>query len=329
MDWALQAIRATRADPPGKADKGSRRALYGAALQQFDELIEASRTAGHASRPLPLFYALSQAGRAIVAAHGSSGRISSHGLAEDRNTRSPDALERAVVRSRSRDDALTAVCEALQLPDPFGSQNVQPSAISIGAAWAALPRWHAYLPEWKAAWFPALRAFNQGGDGRDHMDRRVMELQGSKHPPQVAGGFDPLASRMYPQLPASAWYEPSTKRREIPMTDRCRLGTVRWELNDDERSVFDVTRSFDHSTERWLLPAASGSDQAFEPITAWWVLLFGMSILARYDPALWSGALDLDQSDRAVPLRLILDEALVAVPELIADALLDERNNAE
>jgi hypothetical protein len=58
---------------PGHAAKGARRELYGAALQQFDELIEASRNAGHTSRPLPLFYALSQAGRAVVAAHGSSG----------------------------------------------------------------------------------------------------------------------------------------------------------------------------------------------------------------------------------------------------------------
>jgi len=96
VDWSLLAIRATRAEPPGQAAKGARRELYGAALQQFDELIEASRNAGHASRPLPLFYALSQAGRAVVAAHGSSGRVSSHGLAEDRGAQGPDVLRRAV-----------------------------------------------------------------------------------------------------------------------------------------------------------------------------------------------------------------------------------------
>jgi len=111
------------------------------------------------------------------------------------------------------------------------------------------------------------------------------------------------------------------------MSDRYRLGTVRWEEEDDERSVFDVTRRIDRSTERWLLPAPPRSDQPFEPITAWWILLFGMSILARYDPALWSSALDLDRSDRAVPLGLILDEALTAVPKLIADALLDSRKD--
>lgn len=61
--WALSVIRATRAEPPGRAGSDpDRRATYGAALQQFDELLAAAAVAGHASRPLPLFYALSQAG---------------------------------------------------------------------------------------------------------------------------------------------------------------------------------------------------------------------------------------------------------------------------
>lgn len=156
-----------------------------------------------------------------------------------------------------------------------------------------------------------------------------MDLQGSKHSSKVADGFDPLASQMYPQLPGGAWYEPSTNHRELATCDRLRLGTVRWEQDDDARSVFDVTRTEDEQTERWLLPATAGSDQPFEPITAWWVLLFGMSILARYDPALWSASLDLDKSNRAVPLRLVLDEALVAVPRLIAHALLTELHDRD
>lgn len=74
--WALNVIRASRSGPPGlAASDGARRRTYGAALQQFDELLEAATTAGHASRPLPLFYALSQAGRAIASAYGPSSLI--------------------------------------------------------------------------------------------------------------------------------------------------------------------------------------------------------------------------------------------------------------
>jgi len=321
-DFSLQVIRATRADPPGKATEPSRRALYGAALQQFDELVEASRASGHAARPLPLFYAMSQAGRAIVAAHGREAKIGSHGLSEDRTVKSDDVLDRAVARRRSSDDALSAVCEALGIADPFGSEYERAPSISMGAAWAALPRWHAWLPEWKAGWLPVLQAGSKGGDGRDHMDRRVMGLQGSRLAEPVSTGFDPLACRGYPQLPSSAWYEPHAGQREIFRSDYLRLGTVRWELGEDPRSVFDLTRSQGRERERWLLPAPAGSDQAFEPITAWWILLFAMSILARYDPAVWSRALDVDRSDRAVRLQLLLDEALDVVPALVAAALL-------
>jgi len=54
----------------------------------------------------------------------------------------------------------------------------------------------------------------------------------------------------------------------------------------------------------------------------WWVLLFGLSIFARYHPQLWARALDVDGSQHAVPLEGLLDNALLAVPALVYDALL-------
>jgi hypothetical protein len=62
-------IRALRAMPPRRAaDDEERRRVFADALGQFDELLDAPVTAGPASRPLPLYYALSQAGTAIAAA---------------------------------------------------------------------------------------------------------------------------------------------------------------------------------------------------------------------------------------------------------------------
>lgn len=79
---AWHAIRALRSDPPGRANTNEgRRRLFAAALRQAEELAESSATVSAATRPLPLFYSLSQAGRAIAAVH-INGRweLAGHGL---------------------------------------------------------------------------------------------------------------------------------------------------------------------------------------------------------------------------------------------------------
>ena len=56
-------FRATRAAPPGMAAADEkRRALLSAALQQSEDLFEAAHAVGPLARPIPLFYAISQAG---------------------------------------------------------------------------------------------------------------------------------------------------------------------------------------------------------------------------------------------------------------------------
>jgi hypothetical protein len=73
---------------------------------------------------------------------------------------------------------------------------------------------------------------------------------------------------------------------------------------------------------RLLLPRA-GSKYALSPLMLWWVLLFSLSSIARYDPELWVSALDVNNSQLAVPVEAALDVALEALPELIFDALAD------
>ncbi len=73
---------------------------------------------------------------------------------------------------------------------------------------------------------------------------------------------------------------------------------------------------------RLLLPRAGGND-ALSPLMLWWLLLFGLSSIARYDPELWVAALDVNDSQLAVPIEAALDIALDALPELILAALTD------
>lgn len=75
-------LRLARTEPAlGAPLEPARRRTFGAALQQFEELMDAAAGLSYLSRPLPLFYALSQAGRAIVAARiRGSWELQAHGL---------------------------------------------------------------------------------------------------------------------------------------------------------------------------------------------------------------------------------------------------------
>src|SRR5690348_1314581 len=74
-------LRASRSDPPALAGTDeSRRQIYVASLAQFEELMGASSNVTAATRPLTIFYALAQAGRAIVAAHSQNAPPITHGI---------------------------------------------------------------------------------------------------------------------------------------------------------------------------------------------------------------------------------------------------------
>jgi hypothetical protein len=72
--------------------------------------------------------------------------------------------------------------------------------------------------------------------------------------------------------------------------------------------------------ERWLIPVVGDSSDHLPSVLIWWVLLFGLSLLARYEPAAWREALDPDQSPIADPLAQLLDDALEIVPHLLFTA---------
>ncbi|MBQ0867333.1 MULTISPECIES: YaaC family protein [Streptomyces] len=84
-DGAWERLRASRWNPPGKAAEGrSRRKTYAAALEQTEQMFRAAAVVGPATRPLQVFYGLSQAGRAIAAAagalYGEDWRLVGHGI---------------------------------------------------------------------------------------------------------------------------------------------------------------------------------------------------------------------------------------------------------
>lgn len=318
--WPLNLVRSTRAEPLGRAaDDPGRRALFGAALQQFDELLTAAEMTGYASRPLPLFYALSQAGRAVAAAFAERPRIGAHGMAEDRSSAERSILRRRFRRRPFNNDALSVVCAALELPDPFPEQGER--AIALGAAWAAVPRLSMYVPVWEPSWAPVLSAYPSEtalGTVAARDDAPWMSLFVERQVPRENAILD---RRRYPYLPSDFAHDNVIRRGPARMTDSA-LGTISWSSPPTSGREF-THPDLQDTNERWLFPAAPNGTAPFTPLTAWWVLLFGLSVVARYDPGPWSQALNLDDSSGyAVPLRLVLDEALSHLPWVVLAALL-------
>jgi hypothetical protein len=308
-DWRLRSLRGTRADPPHlAADDPYRRAIYGAGLEQFEQLLRAAGVAGPAVRPLLLFYALSQAGRSIVAARGTEPDIVGHGLAEDRRNPPPeDLLHRAVKRSPRQDgkDAFGAVSRAIGSPDLAAT-------VELGALWAALPNTYripkeSWLPEWRSALAVIDETGYRGEPGKVQV--QAMSAGGNPHLDEVATLRD-----RYTSLPADT---------EIGVKPSDPLGAGNWfaVLSWDEKTpLAEVAEgtALDEGSQH-LLPTLPGGGERPAELMIWWALIYGLSIFARYHPGLWIQALAVDASELAVPLEGVLGAALAAIPAMVLD----------
>jgi hypothetical protein len=300
------------------ANDAERRAVFGAALQQSEDLFAASAAVGDASKPLPLFYALSQAGRAITAAHNPEAgwRIKGHGL----SVRSDDAdshLAQTIIRPTPQNDgtdAFGSVAQALR------SQRLS-GPVTIAEVWAALPELEA---------FPHLRANATA----------VLEIRPEGENPRLFPSLHPALGSV---LVADADDKHKLRARlasyahtegcealigPLPSINGMSHATLRWPAEPSPgstpgtqatRALHEIATQVDR---RWFLQPLLGDPPAApNSLLIWWTLLIALSSLARYHPGKWTEALDLDRAVTAIELREGLAIAEGRLPEMIASAL--------
>jgi hypothetical protein len=73
----------------------------------------------------------------------------------------------------------------------------------------------------------------------------------------------------------------------------------------------------DWAENGWAVPSVGENEAPLHPLATWWAILFGMSMLARYHPRIWTALLDLDRSREAVAVHSVLDAAREVVPYLL------------
>jgi hypothetical protein len=75
----------------------------------------------------------------------------------------------------------------------------------------------------------------------------------------------------------------------------------------------------------WVPPTLPGSSAPLHPLLTWFVVLFGLSELARYQPTKWAAAIDINRSADATALEYLLDTAHLACANLIVDLFTADR----
>jgi hypothetical protein len=320
-------LRLLRPAPPGLAAKSKGRArIVAAALEQAEQLARSAERIGPAAQPLPLFYALSQAGRAVAAVHlKDQWELTAHGLRWPGDAGQASVLERLIEPQAGVTSSFQRVAAAV------GSQTLS-APIELGAVWTAI--WELALPRLpfrKSEWKSALTVVPSAESGKTGLlGTRVTGL---------VVGLDDISSRQ--AIVAELQHYPTARDGkpevipanldEIVITEPVPgLGQVAprvvWIAENQTRAARDaimnrVAPPYRSQYQRGVFPELPTGD-FLSPLMLWWALLFGLSNLARYEPAVWTAALDLNCSPLAVPLESAMREALDSIPHLVLEALL-------
>lgn len=320
MRWGIDQaeararIRYLRSHPPGKASTNARKPTFDAALEQFDELLEAGNGIGAAASPIPYFYSLSQAGRALSAAfvHEADWEIAGHGLKFTLANGSPigDGL---IKPDPGKSDAFSLMSRVVG-SDPLSAD------VPLQQAWAAAP--YMWAPE----------ALGKG-------NAVPLQLTGetNQHPHVVArldgevvrgvkddGDRTQEVRKRLEKYPKAADLEVRGISRVLPAD--VPISYLAWpEADNGDRPIRDFAPQMIKDGAYYLQPGLGRNDDAINPIMVWWLVLFALSSLARYHPASWMAALDPAKSASAVPIEQALREWSQMGPTAILHELERER----
>jgi hypothetical protein len=326
VSWAT--LRATRSNPPAAAaEDRARRATYVSALEQAEQLFRAASVVGPATAPVLLYYGLSQAGRAVIAAASSvrdDWRLTGHGIKLGDLTSSLPSIS---VYADGARGSFFRLSEVLESPT-WGKSH----AIGLSQLWDALPE----AAEWPIQDDTDRRPAHRLEYHRYEQQHPLLSMAVCNLPPRLTQSAFPgvdlrtyLSS--YPTLGAYEYVRASSNPDSPPEFLLYQNGHAELNVNvvvdggkqtteAQRRALFQQIGSR-HGAEYddfYLVPAIGNNNRPMHPLMTWWAVLYTLSMLARYQPAEWSEYVDVDRSSFAVSIEQMLSVALVVVPELIA-----------
>ncbi|MFB6636275.1 YaaC family protein [Streptomyces chartreusis] len=332
-------LRGTRWKPPKAATATQERAeTYVFALEQAEQMFRAAATVGPATQPLLIFYGLSQAGRAIMAAApvaGDQWQLVGHGISQEPQTFAGPLADIAVTTSKAG-----ARGSFVRLSAALDSPVWCDAAVRLSDLWDCLPE-NRFSPLDTATQVrrTPLYVEERGLSRQPHKLASVMVWD---FPPWVASAGNGEALKTYmASFPGADGFEYPWRGQWDAQEPDFTLDvdgwgglTMHWHvppgsdgtLAERRALVHAMTRP--HGRARYLVPAVGSNTTSLHPLMTWWAVLHTLSMLARYEPARWSKHIDVDSSQQAVPLESLLEKAIETLPGFIAYTL-DEISGGE
>lgn len=337
-------LRALRHAPPGLAAvRGPRKRTFDAALEQAEQLFAAADVVGTAVRPLPLFYGLSQAGRALAAAwvRADNGQLSGHGITSS-NFRDAKQLAEVTVRSDGC-GSFTTIAELLGAPNlsrpmklgdlcgllpnlasfplraeaatpvPFRTHRVSHPPLSSGVQLmgaVTLPRrlWDA---------FPVNEDFDET------LQLRLQHQQEMRYQQHLQRTLRRRVEAFIAGYPAlrEGWFPHGADQRIAPAPAPIESGVhLVYPCPPDWSDIPDSARGIHtYLGTSYAFPELPGDVVPPHPLVAWWAVLYALSMLARYEPDRWTQHTSVASSAAAVPIENLLTSAMTAVPQTLLE----------
>lgn len=65
----------------------------------------------------------------------------------------------------------------------------------------------------------------------------------------------------------------------------------------------------------------TGNRLPVHPLMAWWMVLYALSMLTRYEPDRWTKMIDVNHSAAATAIEYVLEAGVGAIPDVVDEAL--------
>lgn len=306
-------LQAMRAAPPALAkDSGARRRVFGAALGQWDALLSASASVVPAASPILLFYALSQAGRAVCAAHTSGQPWQSRGHGLSIGDPGKPLGETIVRPDGGSDSSFTMFCKALKA-SPLSEST------TLSALWAA--NRHLESVDGLGLGSPPALELTIIGPAVMGGPSLCAQLSGdlvAHLPADYAAAATALGERLQEYPGASTGLVVNAKGTSITAGGTEPQVEIGWRDGNGKPVPIDQIAPDEGN---FLRPGLNQAGNTLPSLALWWATLLTLSSLARYHPEQWNDALDRDKAVTAVPIEEALNIGREMLPWLLIKAL--------